>query len=135
MVVYKSSFQVSTKNGIDLVNISSSVSRVVKESEATDGLILVFSPHTTTALLINEDESGLLEDIRETVKDIVPWKKNYRHNRIDHNAPAHIASALFGGNVSLSLEKGQIELGTWQSIFLLELDGPRTRNVLVKVLS
>lgn len=125
---------ISTKKAVEMVNITSQVFSVVEESGIQDGFTLVCSPHTTTALLVNENEPNLLADMEGACKDIIPWQAKYRHNALDGNAPSHLVGAFIGSDKNFIVEKGKVLLGTWQSIFLVELDGPRSRKVFVKVI-
>ncbi|MDO8885647.1 secondary thiamine-phosphate synthase enzyme YjbQ [Candidatus Oleimmundimicrobium sp.] len=125
--------RIQTKKPVEIVDITSQISQLVQESKINKGIAIVYSPHTTTALIINENEPGLIKDIEGAVKDIVPWGKNYAHNAIDNNAPSHIVGSFLGNSLNLIISKGNLELGTWQSIFFVELDGPRSRKVLVRI--
>ncbi|MHC1585877.1 MAG: secondary thiamine-phosphate synthase enzyme YjbQ, partial [Candidatus Syntropharchaeia archaeon] len=98
------------------------------------GICTVYTPHTTTAIVINENESGLRSDIFALLDKLVPGDGSYRHNRIDNNAHAHLRSLLLGPGVVIPVEDGDLMLGTWQRIFFVELDGPRRRRVYVKVI-
>lgn len=131
MAVFKKDFSVKTNHLIDLIDISGEVENCLRQSKIQNGVLTVFIPHTTASVIVNENESRLTEDIKAAVKDIISWDKPYAHNQIDHNAPAHILSSLLGSSASLIVENGKMILGTWQSIFLLELDGPRIRWVKV----
>ncbi|HAW60365.1 MAG TPA: hypothetical protein DCW86_02700 [Actinobacteria bacterium] len=133
MKLFSGTFGVRTEAHIELVNVTPDVSRLVVKSGVREGIALVYSPHTTTALIINENESRLLSDLKGAIKDLVPWNKAYEHNLIDDNAPSHVVGAFLGGSVGLPIARGKIELGTWQSIFLVELDGPRSREIEVKI--
>lgn len=134
MKVFAGSFTCQTKQSIDLVDITSEVRRIVSESGVSEGIALVFSPHTTAAILVNENEPRLVEDLKGALKEVIPWNRSYAHNTIDSNAPSHIVGAIMGCSATFLVNQGQIDLGTWQSIFLAELDGPRTRTVKVKVI-
>lgn len=124
----------STDNTFSLLNITSKISRLVSESKVKNGLCVVSVPHATATLVINEDEEGVKEDILQQVLNLAP-KKDYKHNRIDNNARAHIISAILGSSKTVSIESGQLKLGTWQEIFFMELDGPRPeRKVEVEIL-
>jgi secondary thiamine-phosphate synthase enzyme len=125
--------QVTTKKSIELVNITPRISSAISESKIRDGFVVVFSVHTTTAVLVNEDEPNLIADLEASAKGLVPWQEKYRHNLLDGNAPSHITAAFLGVSSTFLVEEGELILGTWQSIFLLELDGPRSRRVLIKV--
>ncbi len=117
----------------DIINITGMVNEVIKKSRITAGTLLVFTPHTTTALTVNEDEPGLLGDIRNKLSDIVPKGEDYSHDRIDSNAHAHILASIIGCSISIPIVNGKAALGTWQSILFIELDGPRSRKVTVQI--
>ncbi len=125
-------FKVKTKKRRELVDITPHVKEAIKKSGARDGLVLVFTPHSTAGVLITENESGLKKDILEVFQSITEGF-DFSHDRIDDNASAHILSALTGQGRVFPLEEGVLQLGTWQQIFLVELDGPRERRVIVKV--
>ncbi len=127
-------FTVSTGRR-EAVDITEKVRECVERlADGKSGVAFVFTFHTTTALTVNEAESGLMEDIIKAYMSMVP-KMDYRHNRIDNNAEAHIISSAVGNSVALPVENGHLALGTWQSVLLLEFDGPRTRKIGVKFLS
>jgi len=96
-------------------------------------LVLIFVPHSTAAVLLTENESGLKEDWLKVLEKIVSGFY-FLHNQIDNNADSHILSGLVGQGKTLVIENNKLIHGTWQQIFLVELDGPRTRKVIVKVL-
>ena len=125
--------QFSTRKRIELVNITPQISSAIGESKIRDGFVVVYSVHTTTALLVNEDEPNLVADLEEAVTKLIPWREAYRHNALDGNAPSHLTAAFLGVSSTFLVEAAELVLGTWQSIFLVELDGPRSRKVLVKV--
>lgn len=123
---------INTKSRIEIIDITNEVEELVKKSEIDDGIALVYTRHTTTGLVINEAERGLLEDILNVIQKIVP-PDSYKHDRIDNNADAHLRATLLGNSVVIPVSNKKLELGTWQRILFVELDGPRTRRVLVKV--
>lgn len=115
-----------------LVDITQTVRLVVRESGVTRGTCQVFIPHTTAAITINENtDPNVKKDIVDILESIVPTKGSYLHD--EGNAHAHAKATLVGSSISVFVESGQLVLGTWQSVFLCEFDGPRTRNVLIKV--
>jgi secondary thiamine-phosphate synthase enzyme len=120
-----------TTKRVEIVDITKMVENVVKDDAQ---LVLVYSPHTTTSIVINEAESGLLEDILDFMDKLVPYGKGYRHDRIDSNADAHLKASILGNSVVIPAEKGKLALGTWQRVLFIEFDGPRTRRVVVKAL-
>jgi len=121
---------VSTKEKYQLIDITRSVEQAVSESKVEEGLCLIHASHATAAIICNENESGLVSDILRKVKEIFPPGAGYLHDRIDDNASSHIASALIGASRAFPVQSGRLVRGTWQNIFLLELDGPRTRRIV-----
>ncbi len=124
---------VETRKRVEVVDITDDVRRVVRESGVENGIALVYTPHTTTGIIVNEAESGLISDLIEFLGRLVPKGAGYEHDRIDDNADAHIKAAIIGNSAVIPVENSELLLGTWQRILLVELDGPRRRKVLVKV--
>jgi secondary thiamine-phosphate synthase enzyme len=120
----------STREKYELVDLTETVEEIVSESQVAKGLCLVHASHATAAIICNEHESGLIHDILRKVKEIFPPSDGYLHDRIDDNASGHIASALIGASRTFPIEDGRLVRGTWQNIFLLELDGPRSRRTV-----
>ena len=123
---------VESRKRSEVIDITEDVRRVVKSSGVEEGIALIYTPHTTAGLVVNEAESGLLEDIIAALDEIVP-KISYKHDRIDDNADAHIKASLVGNSVVVPVESSDLLLGTWQRILFVEFDGPRRRKVLVRV--
>jgi secondary thiamine-phosphate synthase enzyme len=130
---FSETLRVRTNSNVEIVNINSQVNSTVEKSKVKDGSITVFTPHTTTAITVNENESGLVKDLADSLLDIVPKGKGYRHDGLDGNAHSHILASIIGCSVTIPIINGRIALGTWQSILFIELDGPRNRNVVVQV--
>lgn len=128
------SFTISSSGRYQLVDITREVEKVVSESKAEEGICLVFVPHSTAGVILTENEEGLKNDWLKVLKKLVEGL-DFEHNRIDDNADSHILSGILGQGKSIPIENGKLLRGTWQQIFLVELDGPRTRRVLIKVLS
>jgi secondary thiamine-phosphate synthase enzyme len=120
---------VRTQKETDLVDIT----REIADCVDGDGIAVIYTPHTTCALLINEDERGLKEDILNFYANLAP-KGNYKHNRVDNNAHAHLRS-LFTTSVTVPVVGGSMVLGTWQRIFLLESDGLRVRKIYIALMN
>jgi len=132
--VYFDTFEVSTSKRVDLINITERVEEAVEKSGVMDGICLVFAPHATAAVIVNEDERGLKEDIVRWLEENFPRDGKWRHNLVDDNASAHLASAFTSSCRVFPVKGGGLVRGTWQSIFLVEMDGPRRRRVVVEVL-
>ncbi len=124
----------STDRGIQLVDITHEVERFVSRSAVVDGLCVVHAPHATAAIILNENEPGLISDIENKFRKMFEGS-GYRHDKIDDNAASHIASAMLGNSRIIPVRDGRLVRGTWQNILFVELDGPRNkREVVVEVL-
>ncbi|MCD6113982.1 MAG: YjbQ family protein [Thermoprotei archaeon] len=135
MKVYVKELTLSTHRKYQLVDITYEVENAVKESGIRNGLCLVFAPHATAAIVANEHERGLMEDILRKIKEEFPENGKWQHNIIDDNAHAHLASAFIGADRVFPVINGRLVRGTWQNIFLVEMDGPRGyRRVIVEVI-
>ena len=120
--------EVSTDDRLAIVDITDRVNDAVPE-DAT-GTCTVFVRHTTAGVSVNEAEPQLLGDIKQALADIVP-EEGWDHDQLDGNADAHLRSMLLGRSVTVPVVDGELDLGTWQSVLLVECDGPRTRSVTV----
>lgn len=131
MSVFSQELPLVTRERIELINITGLVEKVVEESNLEEGIALVFIPHTTAGLLINEAESGLIADFKSLFRTIISWEADFKHNRVDRNAPSHLVGGLLSSCLLLPFNGRRLSLGTWQSLFFVELDGPRNRQVKV----
>jgi secondary thiamine-phosphate synthase enzyme len=111
-----------------LIDITAQAIKFVEDSNITEGILTVSVPHATAAIISNENEKGLLKDIEAKIEELFPQSSAYSHNEIDNNADAHLAAAFLGHSRSFPVQARQLIRGTWQNIFLLELDGPRSRR-------
>ncbi len=125
---------IRTSRKFEIIDITDDVQHLIWKSGIKEGIAIVITQHTTTGLFINENESGLLQDIKDKMKELVPKGAGYNHDRIDHNAHSHLrATLLLNPEVVIPVDEGELILGTWQRILFVELDGPRTRKVLIKI--
>ncbi|MGE4357773.1 MAG: secondary thiamine-phosphate synthase enzyme YjbQ [Candidatus Omnitrophota bacterium] len=123
---------IKTVKRIDLVDITDKVKNLVIKSGVKDGICFLFCPHTTAGLTINENaDPSVRYDIINTLNNLIPENKNYTH--AEGNADSHIKSALLGQSLTVFIENGNLCLGTWQGIYFCEGDGPRQREVWVKI--
>lgn len=128
-------FSISTEKRIQVLDITDKVEEIVKNSGVEEGLCNILLPHATAALILEENESGLKQDFEDWIRSNFPLDKGYKHNRIDNNAHAHLASGFLGQSKTLPVKKGKLVRGAWQSLLLIELDGSRSRrNVVVKII-
>jgi len=123
---------VKTKAKTELIDITSDVQEMVRSSGIVEGFCMLYVPHTTAAITINESaDPSVPADILMILNQIVPWKAGYRH--LEGNSPAHVKSTLVGASVQIAIENNRLLLGTWQGVFFCEFDGPRTRKVHVRI--
>jgi secondary thiamine-phosphate synthase enzyme len=126
-------FVVRTKTGQEMVDITARVADLVGQAGIGEGMCLVYVPHATAAVVINENaDPNVCEDILEALGKMVP-EGRWRHDRIDNNAAAHIKATILGPSETVPVRGGRLRLGTWQSLMLVELDGPRDRTVIIEV--
>ncbi len=126
-------FQVRTSAKTDFIDVTQSVQEAVRKSGVREGICFIYIPHTTAAITINENADPTVpKDILMELNKIVPFQDRYQH--LEGNSAAHIKASLIGPSLSVFVESGRLVLGTWQGIFVCEFDGPRSRQVYVKVL-
>ena len=125
---------VQTRQRCEFVDITGEVANTVRESGVTDGIVLIYCPHTTAGITINENaDPSVIRDITiKTSKIIDHSDPDYRHG--EGNSDSHIKSSLVGASEMVIVENGRMVLGTWQGIFFAEFDGPRSRKVFVKII-
>jgi secondary thiamine-phosphate synthase enzyme len=127
------SFSISTSSRAEFVDITAQVQRIVRDSKITDGLCQVWVPHTTAGLTVNENaDPDVVRDIIRALDKQVPWDDGYAHG--EGNSAAHIKSSLMGCEKTLIVRDGRLALGTWQGLYFCEFDGPRKRQVWVRVM-
>ena len=117
----------------EMIDITSQVGEVVRQAGVINGLCLVYVPHATAAIVINENaDPNVCQDILDALTRMVP-EGAWRHDRVDNNAAAHIKATILGPSEAVPVQEGTLRLGTWQSLMLVEFDGPRDRTVIVEV--
>jgi len=121
---------VKTKTKTELIDITSKIHDTVRSSGIIEGICMLYVPHTTAAVTINESaDPSVKTDIMMILNRIVPWKAEYRH--LEGNSPAHVKSTMVGASELIAIENERLVLGKWQGIFFCEFDGPRTRKIHV----
>lgn len=117
----------------EVIDITNQIQNAISSLNKNDGIVLVYVPHTTAGVSINENyDPSVKEDILDFLRKLVPSDNNYKHS--EGNADAHIKSSLIGNSVMIILENGKIKLGRWQGILFFEFDGPREREIWIKVI-
>ncbi|MBW2690301.1 MAG: YjbQ family protein [Deltaproteobacteria bacterium] len=123
---------INSRQQVEMIDITHDVCNAVREYDVADGLAIIFTPHTTAAITINENaDPDVCRDIVMEINKMVPMQDGYRH--FEGNSAAHIKSSLFGAGETLIINKGEVVLGTWQGIYFCEFDGPRQRQVQIQV--
>ena len=134
MVVISKSLKISSSSNFQIMDITRDIVAVLneinKENKMDNGIVNIFTKHSTSAIRVNENEKGLLFDFEKALKYIVKEKDNYKHDFIDNNAASHIRAFLLGSSETIPIVDGRLGLGTWQSIFFVELDGPRSNRTV-----
>lgn len=131
-MLIKKAIKTNSKN--EFLNITREIQNEINNNKVNSGIVVIFVPHTTAAVTINENaDENVQKDILKFMKDKIP--NNYNFDHIEGNSDAHIKSSLFGASTNLIIEKGNLLLGTWQSIYFCEFDGPRIRNYFIKIIS
>ncbi|MCR5789450.1 MAG: secondary thiamine-phosphate synthase enzyme YjbQ [Lachnospiraceae bacterium] len=127
-------FSVRTTSHTQMIDITRQVQQTVSESGVKDGLCIVFIPHTTAAVTINENaDPDVQTDFMKEINKIVPWEDGYLH--MEGNAAAHLKASMMGFSETIIINEGRLVLGTWQGIYFLEYDGARNRKVIIKIMS
>lgn len=125
---------VSSRLQVEMIDITCEVRDVIRELKIQDGMVLIYTPHTTAAITINENaDPDVSRDMVMEINKIVPMQDGYRH--LEGNSSAHIKSTLYGVSEMLIIEDGKPVLGTWQGIYFCEFDGPRPRKIHIKGIS
>lgn len=124
---------IKSKMRTHLIDITPEIQKAVRSSGISEGLCMLYVPHTTAAITINESaDPSVASDIMMVLNEVIPWKADYRH--LEGNSPAHIKSTLVGASEIIAIENGSLVLGTWQGIFFCEFDGPRTRKLHMRLM-
>jgi len=123
---------VPTSKRVDFVDITSQIEKIVRDSNVIEGTTTVYVPHTTCGIMINEGaDPDVVRDIQYQLEKLIPYQKGYHH--LEGNADSHIKTCLVGSSETIIIDKAKLVLGTWQSIFLCDFDGPRTRKVYINI--
>jgi secondary thiamine-phosphate synthase enzyme len=126
-------YTIRTSKAQEFINITSIVEKAVKESKVKDGVVMVFVPHTTAGITINENaDPDVVRDILVNLNKAFPEEGDYIH--VEGNSHAHIKASLMGSSCNVIVEDGRLKLGTWQGIYFCEFDGPRNRKIYIKVI-
>jgi len=136
-MVFTDKITFSTKGFCDIIDITESVDKIIKKTKIKNGLVNIFIKGSTAAITTMEYESNLVKDMKELAERLIPQNKFYHHDQTwgDNNGFSHLRASLFSASLTIPLSNGQLELGTWQQIILLDFDNrPRERQIVLKIL-
>ncbi len=139
--VHVQRLEIETSKRVEIRDLTAQVQEIVRAAGVDAGLVTLSSMHTTTAVFVNEPQSALLDDVQELFERLAPrggdWKHNDpRYSDCDrHNADAHLRAIVLGSSVTLQVAAGALTMGQWQRVLMAELDGPRTRSLVVQILA
>ena len=132
--MHTQTFQVKTRERDQMIEITDRVRQAVREAQVSDGSVVVYVPHTTAGITINENaDPDVIRDLIMELNKVIPFDDNYRH--LEGNAAAHIKSSIIGASVQVIVDRGDLVLGTWQGIFFAEFDGPRSRKLHLQLVT
>lgn len=126
MIVH-SDFKLNTNKKFQIIDITSKINEL---TAIEDGIVNIFSKHSTSAIVVNENEKGLLDDFEFMLENLIDDKYSWQHDKIDNNATSHLKSFLLSSSETLPVKNSKLDLGTWQSVFFVELDGPRSSRTV-----
>lgn len=126
-MITQKSFNLNTNRNFEIIDITSKINELI---DVNQGIVSIFSRHSTSAIVVNENERGLLNDLEFMLDNLVSDKFSYEHYRIDDNARSHLKSFLLSSSECLPIRNNRLDLGTWQSVFFIELDGPRHNRTI-----
>ena len=133
---YRHELRFRTQEESEILNVTPEVEQAVGESGVSEGLVLVFPLHTSSAVYLSDSDYSLTQDFADLLAELVPDAREYRHDRTDYkkNAAGHLKAILSGHSLTLPISGGRLDLGTYQTIYYFEFDGRRDKEVLVKIL-
>lgn len=127
IMIVRSDFKLNTNKKFQIIDITSKINELTVIEE---GIVNIFSKHSTSAIVVNENEKGLLDDFEFMLENLIDDKYSWQHDRIDNNATSHLKSFLLSSSETLPVKNSKLDLGTWQSVFFVELDGPRSSRTV-----
>ena len=131
-ILFNEEFKIYSQNRVSFTAITAEVAAVVKKSGIKEGFAVIFIPHTTAGVTLNENaDPDVVTDMKAIIENLVPREGLYRHR--EGNTSAHMMTSLMGSSQQIIIRGGKLLLGTWQGIFLIDFDGPRERKVLVQI--
>lgn len=123
-------FKLNSKYKFEIIDITSKINEILNSLDVNHGIVNIFTKHSTSAIVINENERGLLKDFENILNDLIKKENNYFHDEIDNNANSHLKSLLLSSSETIPIKNSKLDLGVWQSVFFIEFDGPRVNRTI-----
>jgi len=131
-ILYMAEIILNTSKHNEIINVTEEIQEIITKSKIKEGICSVFTPHATGAVIINENyDKGLCNDIIKAMEMIVPAHEGWEHDKTDNNAAAHIKAAILGPSETVQIKDNKLQLGQWQDISFIELDGPRAQRKII----
>lgn len=127
MIVKNDSLKINSNKNFEIIDITSQITEKIL---IKDGIVNIFSKHSTSAILVNENEEGLLRDLELILNDMISDNYSYEHDMIDNNAKSHLKSFILSPSETIPIKNSKLDIGIWQSVFFVELDGPRNNRIV-----
>ncbi|WP_414468822.1 secondary thiamine-phosphate synthase enzyme YjbQ [Methanobacterium sp. ACI-7] len=134
MEIMKYELYKKSSRRVEIIDITTDINDILSRCKIDEGLINIFAVHSTAGIVINENENRLINDFENSLEKLIPENNNYGHDQIDNNADSHIRAFYIGSSETIPFSGNSLILGTWQSVFFVELDGPRNRKFIVTVM-
>ena len=135
MRLVKEEIEIKTRKLYEVIDITEKVEAVLEKSEIKNGILFANSLHNTAALIIQENDPSIFKDLEKSLEKIFPLNEKYEHSYEGNvNATAHLKNSLLGNSISVPIENGKLQLGTWQRIMFIELFEPRNRKVIITII-
>lgn len=128
MLIKSTEIKLNTSKQFEIIDITSKINQEIANSKFHDGIVNVFSKHSTSAIVVNENEKGLLNDFEFLLSNLIDENYSYQHDLIDNNASSHLKGLILSSSETIPIKNSRLDLGTWQSVFFIELDGPRNNR-------
>lgn len=134
MDILKYELTKGSKERVEIIDITKDIDDILARCKIKEGIVNIFARHSTAGIVINENESRLIKDFKNALEHLIPENNNYGHDLIDNNADSHIRTFFIGSSETIPIENNRLSLGTWQSVFFVELDGPRNRKFVLTII-
>ena len=134
MEIMKYQLKKGSSKRVEIIDITKDINDILSGCKINEGIINIFAVHSTAGIVVNENETRLIKDFQNSLEKLIPENDNYGHDKIDNNADSHIRAFFIGSSETIPFSDNSLSLGTWQSVFFVELDGPRNRKFIITIM-